>query len=279
LIHRGFTSIVIVSGMEDERGKQAGKKEGRKPWALREFGGSGKTVWDWLDLLLVPLVVGIVAAGLTAWFNAEQNARQNDIENQRAKAERKLAEQRAQDEALQVYLDQMGTLLLERDLRSSTEDNATEDSKEARILARARTLTVLERLDPNRRTVVLEFLREAKLVRRVDDRDPVILLYVANLAGANLMAADLRGAALRVADLRGANLTGAILVEADLVGADLSDADLGYANLSDATGWTEEQLTKAYSLQRATMPNGQKYGDWLKDREGHGEDGENSGPP
>jgi len=25
------------------------------------------------------------------------------------------------------------------------------------------------------------------------------------------------------------------------------------------------------------MPNGQKYEDWLKDREGHGEDGKNSG--
>jgi hypothetical protein len=35
-----------------------------------------------------------------------------------AEAERKLAQQRAQDEALQAFLDQMGQLLLEKDLRT-----------------------------------------------------------------------------------------------------------------------------------------------------------------
>ena len=54
-------------------------------------------------------------------------------------------EQRAQDPALQAYLDQMSTLLLEKDLRNSEEDS------EVRTLARARTLTVLERLDPSRK--------------------------------------------------------------------------------------------------------------------------------
>ena len=38
------------------------------------------------------------------------------IENQRAEAERELAEQRAQDEALQAYLNQMSQLMLERKL-------------------------------------------------------------------------------------------------------------------------------------------------------------------
>ena len=50
---------------------------------------------------LVPLLLGIFAAGLTAWFNAQQDARQNEIE-----------EQRAQDAALQAYLDQMSMILL-----------------------------------------------------------------------------------------------------------------------------------------------------------------------
>jgi hypothetical protein len=39
------------------------------------------------------------------------------IENERAEAERELAEQRAQDEALQAYLDQMSQLMLDRNLR------------------------------------------------------------------------------------------------------------------------------------------------------------------
>jgi hypothetical protein len=68
---------------------------------------------------LVPLVLGLGAIFLPAWFNAQQDARQNDIEDRRAQAERDLAEQRAQDEALQAYLDQMSTLLLEKELRDS----------------------------------------------------------------------------------------------------------------------------------------------------------------
>jgi len=36
-------------------------------------------------------------------------------------------------------------------------------------------------------------------------------------------------------------------------------------------------LSAALSLKGFTMPNGRKYEDWLKDKEGRGEDGENSG--
>jgi uncharacterized protein YjbI with pentapeptide repeats len=61
---------------------------------------------------------------------------------------------------------------------------------------------------------------------------------------------------------------------ADLSGADLSDANLSQANLSNAvlvraTGITNKQLEKqAFTLEGATMPNGQKYEDWLKSKEG-----------
>src|SRR5215210_3174082 len=156
--------------MVEEKGRQtADKKEGRKPWTLREFGG--QTVWDWLHLLSA-LAIPVVLAAAGLWFTAQQDQRQHQIEdqraqqaqkieNQRAEAERELAEQRAQDEALQAYLDQMSSLLLERDLRTSEEDS------EVRTLARVRTLTVLERLDPSRKTAVVQFLVEAKLVQRV----------------------------------------------------------------------------------------------------------------
>jgi uncharacterized protein YjbI with pentapeptide repeats len=70
-----------------------------------------------------------------------------------------------------------------------------------------------------------------------------------------------------------ANLTEANLRETTLIGADLRGADL-----RGAKGWTEEQLTAAKSLERATMPNGQKYEEWLKSK-GRGVDGENNGPP
>src|SRR5215203_4303121 len=108
------------------------------------WGFRGMSVRDWLQLLIVPFALVIISF----LFTAQQDQRQQQIENQRAEAERELAEHRAQDEALQAYLEQMGTLLLENDLRSSEEDS------EMRTLARARTLTVLGIIDPSRKKAV-----------------------------------------------------------------------------------------------------------------------------
>jgi uncharacterized protein YjbI with pentapeptide repeats len=307
----------------------------RRSWT----GFQGKTVWDFLQLLIVPLM--LVAIGLV--FSLQQDARQNSLEVDRARTERELAEQRAQDEALQAYLNQMSSLLLEKDLRTSKEDS------EVRTLARARTLTVLERLDPDRKTAVLQFLIEAELVQSVEGgRGPIIALTSANLSdvnlslvnlsgadlseadlsNTNLFSADLRDANLFIADLKDANLhkadlrdaylnttdlrnaylfstdlsntilnrarlSDAIMINANLSdaslyradlsntnlegvdlsavnlnNANLSDANLSGANLNDASGITNEELEQqAASLEGATMPDGQKYEDWLKDKE------------
>jgi hypothetical protein len=49
-------------------------------------------------------------------------------------------------------------------------------------------------------------------------------------------------------------------------------------HVTDALGITSDELKqRAKSLKGATMPNGQKYEDWLKSK-GRGEDGENNGP-
>jgi hypothetical protein len=235
--------------MVEKQGNQAaGEKQGRKPWTLREFGG--KTLWDWLQLLIVPVVLSLI----TVVFAWQQDIRQDQIENKRAEAERELASERAQDEALQAYLNQMSGLLLERDLRASEEDS------EVRTLARARTLTVLGRLDPTRKSAVLQFLVEAELVQKVEGRGPIIRLSGANLSGArlsdanlgdlssvslsrlkNLNGADLSNAYLRSAELRNADLSNAILNDAilnnfaDLSGAHLGEAHLSGADLSNAT--------------------------------------------
>jgi cell division protein FtsB len=93
----------------------------------RWTGFRGMTLRSWLELLVVPLA--LVVLGFL--FSVQQDARQQRIENQRAEAEQELAKQRAQDEALQAYLDQMRNLLLEKDLRDS------EEGSEVRTLARA----------------------------------------------------------------------------------------------------------------------------------------------
>jgi uncharacterized protein YjbI with pentapeptide repeats len=185
----------------------------RRRRLLRGMGIRGSTLRDWLPTLIAAAIPILLFLGTRAI-----TLQQADLENQRAAAEAERAEQRAQDEALQSYLNQMSGLLLERDLRASEEDS------EVRTLARARTLTVLGRLDPSRKTALMQFLVEADLVQRVDGRDPII----------SLRDADLREADLRFADLPGANLHSANLREADLRDADLFDADLQFANLREA---------------------------------------------
>jgi uncharacterized protein YjbI with pentapeptide repeats len=318
-----------------------------KAWTLREFGG--KPAWDWLQLLIVPLALAVI----TLAFTWQQDARQQKIEGRRAQVEREVEEQRAQAEqeiqeeraehaTLQAYLDQMGTLLLDRNLRTPDENS------DVRRLARARTVVVLDALGPERQERVLRFLSEAELIQPTPaDKQPVIALkYVnlenielphrillrsvnlqqadlsganlahidlrgtylagahledANLEGAFLEGADLSGAFLEGADLSGAKLAnvdlsnaeklwkkgtdmwerGAGLGHADLSGANLSGADLSSANLESANlqgaNVTDEQLDQAKSLEGVTMPNGQKYEDWLKSEDSR-ENGENPGP-
>jgi len=249
------------------------------------------TVRDWLQLLIVPFALVVIGF----LFTVQQDARQQKIEDQRAQAAQELEEQRAQDEALQAFLDQMGQLLLEKDLRTS------EEGSEVRTLAKARTVTALQRLDANRNRIILRFLREAKLIR---GGRSVVNLTNADLQGAELRGADLNSINLEGADLTGADLTGTnlsytYLHSTQLERANLQRADLTTAVLNDAKDTddppanlqgadltsavlkgakvTDEQLAKCKTLKGATMPNGQKYEDWINSK-GLGKEGENGSP-
>jgi uncharacterized protein YjbI with pentapeptide repeats len=260
LIHRrGYIVLKMAEGRDIPivaQQKQPGKRPPwwKRLWGWTEFGK--KSGWEYLELLSA-LAIPVVIAVAGFWFTAQQDQRQQDIEdqrakreqkieNQRAQAERELEEQRAQDESLQAYLDQMNTLLLDQNLRDP------EKGSEARTLARARTLTVLGRLDPSRKTQAMRFLGEANLVQRVDERGPLISLEDADLEGADLSFADLRGAKLSHADLS----------DADLNFADLSGADLSLADLTNAT-LREADLPNA-SLGGANLSNVYLYGAYLK---------------
>jgi hypothetical protein len=210
----------------------------------------GVTLWDWIKLLVVPAVI----AGGGIWFNHQQRQRELDFADQRTKEDRKIAQeradtereiadQRAQDEALQAYLDQMGKLLLDKGLRESKGD------EEGPIYARARTLTVLRRLDGERKGRVLRFLQEAGLI----DRDHVVVdLMRADLTGADLRKTLLAGAHLRLVDLSGADLSESLMGQTVLEHADLREA-----NLRGIRNWTANQLLPAESFEGATMPDGQ----------------------
>ena len=311
--------------------KKVGRKKEPTPkrgiaWP-RWTGFRGMTVRDWLPIvgaLLIPVVIAAGTWGIT-W-------QQGKIEDQRAQAEQTLGEQRAQDDALQAYLDEMGNLMLNHDLQGQPSDPVIN-------LARARTTTVLGRLDAEGNRAVTLFLNESKLaggdllsntdlseaklrdavlpganlnaadLQRADLSDANLYnadLFHANLScndgvltastdglapehlgtprrcpprsGADLSDANLHSADLELADLRGADLSGAFLFHADLQTVDLRRAelrkaelygahltgDLRRADLSGATGITNKELEQQASLEGATMPNGQKYEDWIK---------------
>jgi uncharacterized protein YjbI with pentapeptide repeats len=139
-------------------------------------------------------------------------------------------------------------------------------------------------LDSERKSSLLQFLCEAALVQGSHESAlPIISLHKADLrgadlSGANLNSADLRAANLEAANLEAANLGGANLERADLRGAGLRVAIFVKTNLREAK-MSDEQLrtTTPMLFFDATMPDGQKYyEDWLKDRERHEEDGENT---
>ncbi len=168
---------------------------------------------------------------------------------------------------------------------------------------RARTLSVLQRLDGLHKRSVVEFLQEARLI---DKANPVINLaqanlwyaelYELNLSKANFSGVDLYHANLSQADLTNAdltnatlldtNLSGAILDRAELSGALMSSVYLDNANLTRAIGLIDDYHDEtndylesvAHTLDNATMPNGQKYEDWLKSKGRRG-DGENPQSP
>jgi uncharacterized protein YjbI with pentapeptide repeats len=293
---------------------------------------SSKTLWDWMDLLIIPVVLAIGGY----FFNSSQN-----------RATQAAAERRAQDEALQAYLDQMSDMMIPNNDQPTLSDEHPPDS--LKTVARARTLTVLPRLGGDRRARVVQFLYESGLIyedslvldlSKADLSGAYLIeaslngtnlssafLNDANLLGADLTGANLSNALLSKAVLTGANLSDALLIEASvswadltsadltsadlsgawLTGADLSDAwlsradltgarlsdallrgadlsgaalrdtrlgradlsgaELSRADLSGATDWTEQQLEQAESLEGATMPNGQKYEDWIKSKD------------
>ena len=187
------------------------------------------TLWDWAQLLIVPAIL----AGGGLWFNTQQRER-----------EQRIADNRAQDDSLQAYLDGMSQLLTDKDRplhRAQLGDSLS-------TVARARTLTVLSRLDGDRKRSVLQFLYESHLIER---RHNIVSLQQADLSGTNLSEAFLDEANLYKADLSRANLEGAILSGAILSGAILRDANLSKANLSTAN--LEEAILSRANLSMAYL--------------------------
>src|SRR5918997_1855762 len=189
------------------------------------LGFRGRTVRGWLPIVGALLVSLVIALGF--WAITWQLEK---LENQRAEAERELAEQRAQDEVLQAYLDQMSQLILDRNLLEVEQGHPVHDPGDpVHTLAQARTSTAILRLDAEHNESVTRFLIDSGLA--VSSEASPRLLREITLSHATLSNAYLRGAKLSDAKLSDANLAYANLNYASMNESNLSDADLSGANL------------------------------------------------
>jgi Pentapeptide repeats (8 copies) len=224
----------------------------------------GKTLWDWLQLLIIPVVLAI--GGF--WLNQIQSSREERTMARRAQVDREIALDNQREAKLQDYLDKMSDLVFSHDLLQSKEGDPS------RLIARARTLSVVRELDTVRKGSLIRFLHESLLIltehissdssitfyNRSELKVPsgIISLNEADLSGADLSGAILMGANLEGANLSEANLSGAYLYEVNLENANLSSINLSGAELgvfllsTEASNLSSANLTGA-NLNKANL--------------------------
>jgi uncharacterized protein YjbI with pentapeptide repeats len=209
-------------------------------------GFGDKTLWDWLTLFFtaaIPIVV------LFAGQRFSENQRSTELE---------VEQERQRQAALQAYLDDMTSLLLDRGLSSPDADKLVRD------LARARTLTVLTGLDGVRKRDVIWFLYTTDLITFVDEgkeREPVISLGGADLSGIDLSDAYLLNVDFRSVDLQNANQRRTEFINVKLSLSDLRGADLSEAHFHQ-TDLLETCLANA-NLHVADLSNNSRIDSYL----------------
>jgi uncharacterized protein YjbI with pentapeptide repeats len=254
---------------------------------------SAKTLWDWLQLLVVPLVLAIAAYAL----NASQAGRDRELQERQAAQERRLAVEETRERALNAYLDRISNLIMRGDLPDVGARSTLKPPSDAQTFGRTLTLVVLRRLDGGRKALVLQFLWEAGLIRQTQrwtkkgwpewgfpsrSRLPIVSLENADLSGVDLsgnsfattttttvgyppegishlfrQGVDLTGADLRGADLSEADLSGASFLEADLRGAVFDRATLTAAIFDQAcmaqTSFRDAVLAREQGVPAASL--------------------------
>jgi hypothetical protein len=216
-----------------------------------------KTLWDWMELALVPVALALIAYGLNE-ANLRRETRRAEIQQQ---LENRRIQNHQEEEALQAYLDRMQELLLDKDLLKASEGSTVS------LVAYTLTQVTLKRLSAERKAVVLGFLVTSQLVQQRDGKRRVLSLTGADLEGIgtplgvaflDLIGADLRGANLQDAMLDVPNLQNADLRMATLERSRLLKADLRGANLQTAV-LAGSNLWEAICDEATILPNGKHW--------------------
>jgi len=192
-----------------------------------------KSFWDWLQLLIVPLMLALGAF----YLNSAADFRDSQI-----------AQEQKHQEILTDYFSKMQGLIVETKKIKETsgytklhpKDEAARLLPEFRSTAKALTLSVLEQLDGERKGKVITYLAESQLITVDNNKpstQPEIKLDGANLAGMVLNDVD----QVETVDKKplGVAITGADMTESTIknvrlfVGSQLGQSDFSRANLTD----------------------------------------------
>jgi uncharacterized protein YjbI with pentapeptide repeats len=249
----------------------------------------GKTIWDWLSLLGVPLSLAILGYFLQQQqqkraekLSKEQQERAEKLsKEQQERAEklsedqRKIADNETKEEVLQTYFDRLSVLLIDRNLiaLSNKSNSSTITPEDQELLdssldvIRARTLSILRRFknDAERKTSVIKFLVETEIVGKSKLNLQGAELQEVNLQGTKLQGAKLQEAKLQGAKLQLARLQGARLQWAELQKAELQEAELQEAELQEAE--LQEANLQFANLQKAKLQKAKLKGADLRGAE------------
>jgi uncharacterized protein YjbI with pentapeptide repeats len=208
-----------------------------------------KTLWDWLQLLIVPLVLAVAAFGL----NAAQAERDLQSEQGRAEQGLQVSREEARERSLHAYIARMSELILDRGLRAGGIVRPAHRTN-VQMLARTLTLVELHQMDGRRKALILQFLWEMALIRQKSrwvrrygspwwEYVGQLTYPIVNLAGADLRGLRMEGNQLSpdkasvgeaIGDRRGAGVH-QIRVGVDLRGTELKGASFRGTNLANAT--------------------------------------------
>jgi hypothetical protein len=171
-----------------------------------------KSFWDWLQLLIVPLMLAFGAF----YLNYASETRDKQI-----------AEEGKQQELLKDYFSKMQTLIIEANKLSKSQWEPLEHFANEKLpgqfqpIAQALTLAVLDELDGLRKGKVITYLAESGFITKET--------FTINLNGANLQKLELKGVSLNSVIINKADMTGA-----KLTNLEFTDSDLGASNFSQA---------------------------------------------
>lgn len=200
-----------------------------------------RTLWDWLELLIIPIVLAI---GGWLFSSADKDsALRIEQSNQR-------------QNILNSFIEKISNLVVVENFKNP------EKNSDIVQITRALITSTCRQLDPDRKAEALQVIYELHLI----DKNPIVNLFGVNfdkinLEHAPLVESEIKGAYFRKGCFKNANLQGSIFLgsnfsKADFRGANLTNTDFSETTLDGANfSCCDLRLTNINTLISCTHAN------------------------